>query len=73
MAKSRKPAKTPKKTRKTPKKSRGCTRQYTKKYSTRGSPPYPANECCGKIARGNDGQTYISRRVSNGICRWFKY
>ncbi len=42
----------------------------TKKYSRRPSPPYPANRMCGMRKRGNDGNMYVSKRASNGICRW---
>jgi len=47
-----------------------CSRQTTKKYVTRKSPAYPANECCGSRKLGNDRQMYESRRASNGVCRW---
>ena len=50
--------------------SRGCSRQSTKKYSSRSSPPFPANNCCGMTKKGNDGLTYKSVAASNGICRW---
>jgi hypothetical protein len=46
--------------KKSPKKERGCTQQFTKKYMTRPSPPYPANECKGYIKVGNDGQFWKS-------------
>lgn len=52
--------------------SKGCSRKYTKKYSTRSSPSYPANECCGSIKKGNDGKRYVSKPMSKGICRWIK-
>jgi hypothetical protein len=42
------------------KKERGCTEQYNKKYTTRPSPPYPANECKGYTKIGNDGQFWKS-------------
>lgn len=48
----------------------GCTRQYTKKYRIRGSPPYPANECRNARKKGNDGRWYRSTAASNGVCRW---
>lgn len=50
--------------------SRGCTRQYSKKYTSRKSPPYPANLCCGQEKSGNDGMDYISVRNRSGICTW---
>lgn len=62
-------------TRKIPKRTvvaRGCTPQTDAKYINRPSPPYPANECCGQIMRGNDGNMYISRPDKNNVCRWYK-
>ena len=50
----------------------GCVRQNTKKYLSRGSPAFPANQCCGMEKRGNDGEMYISRENSKGICSWKK-
>jgi hypothetical protein len=52
--------------------ARGCSPQSTKKYRSRKSPPYPANNCCGATKKGNDGDTYKSVKASNGICRWVK-
>lgn len=43
-----------------PKKSRGCVEQTTAKYRSRPSPPFPANECCDQIMKGNDNQWYQS-------------
>lgn len=51
---------------------RGCTRQTTSKYTSRPSPPYPANECCDKVYRGNDGQIYQSQMAKNGVYRWVR-
>ena len=49
----------------------GCIDQSRlKKYSSRKSPPFPANECCGEIMRGNDGDEYESLPNVRGICRW---
>jgi len=56
--------------RKAVKRSRGCTRQTDKKYTSRPSPPYPANECCGMEMEGNDGRMYVSKRDKHGVCRW---
>jgi hypothetical protein len=47
-----------------------CERQYTKKYTDRPSPPYPAQECRHDIKKGNDGRMYISESDINGIFRW---
>jgi len=44
----------------------------TQKYRTRNSPPYPANENCGKTMKGNDGNMYISKPNKNNICSWKK-
>ena len=55
------------------KKSAGkCVRMTTKKYTERPSPPYPANECPKKSHTGNDGNTWVSTRASNGVYRWVK-
>lgn len=43
-----------------------------KKYQKRPSPPFPANENCGKTLPGNDGNMYISKPNKNGICSWKK-
>lgn len=66
--------KSPKKTLAKTKKSveRGCVYQSGKKYLTRESPPYPANECCNMNIIGNDGNMWKSVRSSNGVCRWVK-
>jgi hypothetical protein len=53
-------------------KQRGCKKQTTKKYVTRNSPPYPANECQGLKKKGNDKQLYISKKFKNSY-RWVKY
>lgn len=53
-------------------KSRGCSRQASKKYEDRPSPPFPANECCDQKMVGNDGEMYVSRADKNGRCSWKK-
>jgi len=50
-----------------------CARQTTKKYKSRSSPPYPANDCCGLKKVGNDGATYVSVPNAKGVCRWTLY
>ena len=46
-------------------------KKSTKKYSIRPSPPFPANDYCGRMKKGNDGQMYISSRVgSQKACTW---
>ncbi len=67
----------PKTTKKSVRKSkvaspRGCTPQHTSKYTSRPSPPYPANECCNRQMRGNDGNMYVSKMDKKGICKWIK-
>lgn len=47
-----------------------CSRQYTKKYTARPSPPFPANLCCGMTVLGNDGNMYQSVPNKQGVCRW---
>ena len=47
-----------------------CVKQNSKK--SRPSPPYSANECCGKTLVGNDGQKYKSKPNVSGICTWIK-
>jgi len=49
---------------------RGCVKQTTAKYTNRPSPPYPANECCGRLMEGNDGRVYRSNPNRNGVCAW---
>lgn len=52
------------------KKGANATRKVDKKYLTRDSPPYPANEHCGETKEGNDGRMYISTPDKNKICKW---
>jgi hypothetical protein len=52
------------------KKKRTVTRKIDKKYLTRDSPPYPANEHCGERKKGNDGKMYESVADKNKVCRW---
>jgi hypothetical protein len=47
-----------------------CKRRYTKKYTERNSPPFPANECQGMLKRGNDMHWYRSTADYRGIHRW---
>ena len=57
--------------RKSPK-NKLCVVQTTAKYTSRPSPPKPANSCCGSISIGNDGNKWESRQLNSGQCRWFK-
>ena len=53
------------------KRARGCAKQVDAKYASRPSPPYPANECCGEVFRGNDGRVYVSSKVgAQSSCTW---
>jgi hypothetical protein len=54
----------------TKEKKRGCTFQHTRKYATRPSPPYPANECKHHQKTGNDGNRYRSVGNKNGVFTW---
>lgn len=47
-----------------------CVEQTTKKYTSRGSPAYPAQKCPDIVKRGNDGSLYESRPDKNGVYRW---
>ncbi len=49
-----------------------CDEQFTKKYTSRNSPPYPANDCRGRRLRGNDGNFYKTAKNKNGVYRWIK-
>lgn len=51
-------------------KIKDCSKQSTKKYTSRKSPPYPANQCCGETKLGNDGVMYVSVANVKGVCRW---
>ena len=48
------------------------TKKTLKKYLTRDSPPYPANDYCHKKMKGNDGLMYVSTPDKNGVCKWIK-
>lgn len=49
-----------------------CVEQKTKKYLSRGSPPYSAMKCKDLTKKGNDGATYVSKPDKRGIYRWVK-
>jgi hypothetical protein len=51
-------------------KKKNTTRKIDKKYLTRDSPPFPANEHCGEKKKGNDGKMYTSVPDKNKVCRW---
>jgi hypothetical protein len=50
--------------------SRVSLGETTKKYKSRPSPPYKANSFCDFVMKGNDDQMYLSKRGSDGVCRW---
>ena len=51
-----------------------CNKSNDPKYTSRKSPPYPANRCPpGLIKQGNDGEEYITKADSNGNLRWVKH
>jgi hypothetical protein len=50
-----------------------CVKSSDKKYESRPSPPYPANECRGKVIVGNDGEMYISKPTASGVYRWVRH
>ena len=49
-----------------------CIEQKTKKYKSRGSPPYSAMDCKNSTKTGNDGASYTSKADKRGIYRWVK-
>ena len=51
-------------------KGKNCVVQTQKKYTTRPSPAYPANECCGEIMLGNNGRLWKSISNVKGVCAW---
>jgi len=50
----------------------GCRKQSTAKYTNRPSPPFPANECHGRVKVGNSGDLFESVANSRGIYQWRK-
>ena len=59
--------------KRTSKRVRICSKQTTKKYTTRNSPPYSAVNCQNKKIKGNDGNLYISLSSGSGIYKWYPY
>lgn len=49
-----------------------CQKNSTKRYTTRKSPPYPANTCKNMKKKGNDGKFYISK-ATGGTYRWVSF
>ena len=49
-----------------------CVKQTLKKYTTRKSPPFPANKCKTKKRKGNDGKFYISK-PKGGTYKWVPF
>ena len=55
------------------KKVKSCVKKTTKKYATRQSPPFPANQCQGERKKGNDGNFWKSTRVgAQAVHTWKK-
>ncbi len=50
--------------------SKSCTRQSASKYTSRPSPPFPANVCRGMVMQGNDGKIYVSSGNKAGVYTW---
>ena len=48
-------------------------KQTTSKYVNRKSPPFRANDYCGRRKKGNDGEWWVSKPDKNGVCRWQKF
>jgi hypothetical protein len=48
-----------------------CKKHTAKKYQTRKSPAFPAQECKGVTKKGKDG-VYVSKADKRGIYRWIK-
>lgn len=53
-------------------KNKNKHKQTLKKYIERKSPPYSANDNCGKKMKGNDGFMYEAIKNKNNICAWKK-
>ena len=49
-----------------------CVKQTLKKYTTRKSPPFPANKCKTKKRKGNDGKFYVSK-PKGGTYKWVPF
>ena len=47
-----------------------CVKQTQKKYTTRSSPPFPANECKNQTKKGNNGKFFKSVVDKNGVFKW---
>jgi hypothetical protein len=47
-----------------------CVKQTQKKYTTRSSPPFPANECKNQTKKGNNGKFFKSAVDKNGVYKW---
>jgi len=68
--KSRRKSRKSRKSRRKKTKAQLQSKRSTKKYATRDSPPYGANQHCGKKMRGNDGNWWRSVANKSGICTW---
>ncbi len=50
--------------------SAGCIKLTAKKYKSRPSPPFSAQDCKGKTLKGNDGKMYVSNPDKRGVHKW---
>ena len=48
----------------------GCVKQTKKKYTSRPSPPDPANKCRNTIKKGKYGNFYKSVSDKKGVYKW---
>lgn len=48
-----------------------CKKRTSKKYTSRNSPSYSAQDCKGKTMKGKDG-IYVSKPDKNNVYRWVK-
>ena len=49
-----------------------CTKQTTKQYLARPSPPRRSKDCKGERRRGNDGVMWVSTKDKTGVYRWLR-
>jgi len=52
---------------------RRCSKQKTKKYTSRPGPPFPANLCRGSVKKGNDKKMYKSTRARSSGKVYYKW
>jgi hypothetical protein len=47
-----------------------CSKQETKKYKKRPSPPFSASDCKRKVKKGNNGKMFKSTPDKNNTFKW---